>query len=219
MKECKTPAWILTNQRSGSTFLSSLLNSTKQFSFLFNEHFHEHQIEMGYYKNWIPCNAKILKTHYKNVSDVITKGVIKKHHPDVKFILLRRRDPVAHTISQYFHRHLKISFIKKNQVRKIKKYENTTIPFNQEEIINLYKSTLTFWNNWDNFLKGEEHISLIYENFIKDPFRAIKRIFGYLELQLPEGWEPKNNIVKLENPLKERFKKKLQNLIKTNNIG
>lgn len=219
MKKCDIPVWILTNQRSGSTFLSSLLNSTKSFPFLFNEHFHEHQIELGYYRNWLPCNAKILKNHYKNVSDSITKKSIKKLHPNIKFILLRRRDPVAHTISQYFHRYSKVSFIKKSQKKKIKKYENKVIPFNEQELIKTYKLTLNFWDNWNVFLKGEEHISIVYENFIKDPKSAIKRIFGYLDMKLPENWEPKSSIVKLENPLKEKYKKKLKEIIKANNIS
>jgi len=218
MNKCTVPAWILTNQRSGSTFLSSLLNSTNQFSSTFNEHFHEHQIGMGNYKEWLPCNAKILKTHYKNVSSQIKKNVIKTYHPNIKFILLRRKDPVAHTISQYFHKGLRVSFIKKNQKRKMEKYENASIPFNKQELISIYKETLLFWNNWDDFLEGEDYICISYENFTEDPLRTMNRIFGYLDMKLPVEWKPENNILKLENPLKEEYRKKLDKIIKEERI-
>jgi LPS sulfotransferase NodH len=173
---------------------------------------------MGNYKEWLPCNAKILKTHYKNVSKQIKKNVIKTYHPNIKFILLRRKDPVAHTISQYFHKGLRISFIKKNQKRKMEKYESATIPFNKQELIDIYKNTLLFWNNWDDFLEGEDYISISYENFTEDPLRTIKRIFSYLDMKLPIEWQPENNILKLENPLKTEYKKRLDRIIKEEKI-
>lgn len=217
--ECNTPVWLLTNQRSGSTFLCSLLNSTKQFNTRFVEHFHEHQIQLGVYKNTLPCTAKILKTHFKNVTGIINKAKIKEIYPNIKFVLLRRKDLVAHTISQYFHKVLRISFIKKNQTKKFKKYENTTeVPFNKNVLIDIYKETLKFWNNWDSFLKGEDYISIVYENFVKDPYLTVKRIFGYLEMELPANWEPEDHVVKLENPLKEKFKRRLEKIIKKENI-
>lgn len=216
--KCKTPVWILTNQRSGSTFLAKLLNSTEVFPSNFTEHFHEHQIRSGTYKNSLPQNAKILKTHFKNVHGKINKRDIKNIYPNIKFILLRRRDLIAHTISQYFHKSLNISFIKKNQPRKFKKYEKAEIPFNKEVLLNIYKETLNFWNNWNYFLKGENYISIVYENFVKDPYVAVKRIFNFLEMDLPSNWQPEDHILKLENPLKDKYKKRLENIIKKENI-
>lgn len=98
------PCWILTTGRTGSSFLMDCLNIA------FNRS--EKSGRLEYFAEWfghwhpryesLPRFAKVMRWHYTDRFFDEDKSFVELNLPKIRYILLRRRDVLAQTVSMYF---------------------------------------------------------------------------------------------------------------------
>ena len=203
------PCWILTYGRTGSTYLSRLLNSTNAFDPLFYEHYGEHRDV----EEVPPAYNKMMNIQYRNAKK---KGqILNEYYPDMCFVYLRRKNIVAAAVSKYFVD--KTNVYNHNVAQKVKKYKHKEIPYHRDELIKAYQIKLTEYHFWDAFVQDKDHIEVYYEDVIANPEKQVRRVMKIVGAEF-NGFHPDKNgdnlfmelTVKLEHPDKDRYTRRLR---------
>lgn len=223
-----TPCWVLTHTRTGSTYLCYLLNNTKLFGnrqkhnpldgYFFNiwgEYFHStiYKGEEEFAKN-PPLKAKVHRHHFLRCLSDDKKQWIETLLPGIKYVLLRRKDAVAHAVSRYFARATNTHHC--NDEDKLQAYQETKVYLNKYKLLGIYQDTLKCYHDWDNYLINSDFLDLEYEDLINNPTTTISLVLNYLGIKYTE--ENVNLDVplrKLEHPQKQEFIEILNDLIGT----
>lgn len=212
------PCWILTHTRTGSTYLCYLLNNTKLFGnrqrsnpldgYFFNtwgEYFHAN-VYAGideFVKN-PPLKAKVHRHHFTRYFKDTDQEWIESLLPGLKYVLLRRKDVVAHTVSRYFSRETKTHHCSSEE--KLKTYQETVLPLNYQRLLFMYKQTRTCYVEWNNFLKNRNFLDLEYEDVISKPKETVLKVLDFLGMAYrPENINLEVPLHKLEHPQKQEF--------------
>lgn len=183
--------WVLTNPRSGSTFLC---NTIDYLGVLLNKSLKEHynnslQSRTFIYGHDIECfQAKrrrlydgkiniidVSKIHKKNYDNYFLEEdilEIKKYYSHIKFIYLHRRDVEEKAISNYLY----------NSKERRREFR----PYNQEEISKIYKTCVLESNNWDNVLSKIDYLDICFEDLIENPLSKFKEIFEFMKIEIRE---------------------------------
>lgn len=207
----QTPCWILCTPRSGSTYLSKILNNTNLFNPNFSEYLgwkrndflHPNDLKnapkfcktLHVHINRIFHEPNFLKDiHHDNKLQFIKpkkqfRLFVEKQIPGIKFLLLERKDIISQTISYCVTTEIskihKKSFFNMTSINQQEEFENTNISISDELLLSYFKTCTNYTGIWDEFLEGTEFYKLYYEDINAT---EIKNILNYL------GHNKKSNI-------------------------
>lgn len=198
------PCWILCTPRSGSTYLASILNDTLLFDPIFSEY-------LGWKKKLIlnpndiklcPKFCKVLHVHMNRIfykpdflQDIpinhnlqylkppkVSVEVIKKYFPNIKFVLLERKDCVAQAISycvtSEVSNYHKQSFFNISEKNKYLKFKNTKINVSDDNLMKYYETCKKYKDIWSDFLLDVPHFKLYYEEITEKKITELLNFLG-----------------------------------------
>ena len=135
-------------------------------------------------KNKLPNITKIMRQQYIEHCGFVDKDkeMIESMLPGIKYVFIERKDIYKRVISMYF---ATVSGKWVLEPEEKNSYLNKTIPFNETEILKIYKSEYSFAssNNWDLFLNECNYIYIDFDDFIKDKQSSIVDILKYLGIK------------------------------------
>ena len=201
------PCWIITYSRTGSTYLSRLLNSTKLFDPLFREHYLDQEV----YQHDPPRYAKVMYPHYVYGRSI--GAVLNEFYPDMRFVYNRRRDLVATAVSRYFVRMTGIYSVKTK--RALRRYQAITVPYDPQRLLEIYQNELERHIGWNEFAESHNALPVFYENVVSDPEGEISRIMQFLEVDQEWRIDVHDNcmMLKLDHPQKPKFTDRLRDIL------
>ena len=175
------PIWILSQKRTGSSYLVHLLNQTGCFSPVFDEY-----VEKGVL--WSKFN-KVQWIDY--VINNLSREEIENRYPGVKYIHLKRNDVKAIAVSLYCaEKSKKFSVVKDRDFVHNSSTEyvgnihlREEIKFIPEQLINhYYKRAKSHQNMWktDFLLEKDEFLEIEYEELVSNPNQTLIKALDYI---------------------------------------
>lgn len=215
--------WILTGLRSGSSYLSYLLNATGKFDPYFGEWFNfglwnlyiyfdkkynyeqlsDKEFRYGLFKTCgLPSNAKV---HYQHFKDILDNdfAYVESMLPDNKYIYLSREDNYAKAVSAYISVktdvwHKSSNYELANKMIVNPQVRDISEPYietdlNKDELLYWYKFVSEETTGWDEFIKDKDYIAVEYGDLINNTHHVVDDILKYLGISLSNA-ELKNII-------------------------
>jgi LPS sulfotransferase NodH len=194
------PCWILTHWRSGSYYLASLLNTTDRSydewltgGYRFNpepwqrpwpkwQRFGESITKIQMLQT-LPPYLKLHPVNYWSLFTKEDKEQIEHWLPDLRYILLRRKDLVATTVSFYIARHVDIWVAYTDE--EVEDHAAVEIPIIREELIQDYREAVRW--QWDDYLQDSPRLEIYYEDII-DNKEEVQKVFDFLEIEDEPAW-------------------------------
>ena len=202
-----TPCWIITYAKTGSTYLSRLLNSTGLFDPPFREHYREPGVEAP--PDAPPPYCKLMHSQYTWHRKHETP-LFECYH-DMKFVYLRRRDVAAAAVSMYFHNATQCFNLE--DPSKLEGYQKIRLKYDGKKMQEAYMRKTWEFHFWDGFARraGDKCLRLYYEDIIAEPQEQVTKVMQHLGI---ESWnvnmDDKSLTIKLEHPQKRRFLARLK---------
>lgn len=231
-----TPIWILCTPRSGSSYLSKLLDNSNAFPDTFDEKLawkrHKYNSIRDLTTN-PPICAKILHVQWNRLEYGFEPGDIsissKQHvikptltptYP-VRYIILERTDIIEHTLSYYIAAKTskKESFFCLDSQQKQHEFLKTAVEQNDAEVLQYYQVVSQYRGIWDKFIGDHDVLRINYEDLLKNPQEELTKILRYCGVS-GEYKEPKiykaatarDDIVELKDWLKSLVHKNNYNV-------
>jgi LPS sulfotransferase NodH len=180
--------WILCDIRTGSTYLSGLLNGTGLFPLYekraFDEWFARKRNFIPDKETFIskpPLYAKVLIDQFNKLFTVADKPLIESKVPNLKYILLRRKDIVAQAVSYYIADMTGYILTPKNYSA-----WNTPVVYDEAEIRKRYKILKDNYEIWMPYLEGSDYLEIDYETLVAEPKKTLIKVLDYLEMNYDE---------------------------------
>lgn len=193
------PCWILSHWRSGSYYLSGILNTSGCFSPCFDEWLRggfgiDEESWKRPWPKWqrigetltrdkmlqtLPAYLKIHPVSLYSMFSPQDREEIEYWLPGMRYILLRRKDFVATAVSFYIARHTDCWVAYTD--REIERQASIEIPVIRDELIDDYKCVLSWQNQWERFLEDVPRLETYYEDIIDNP-NEIDRIVDFLDI-------------------------------------
>jgi LPS sulfotransferase NodH len=171
--------WLLTNQRSGSNMLCRLLNHAGL------------KPELGEYYNpretgwpdW-PRNNKVQPRHLSLKG--LTIEDVQRRLPDTRYVVLRREDLVAATVSQYIAKQLDLWRVPDTWHGEARRLTQACIPVRPDVLLATYREMVADDRHWPQELArtGIDRICLTYEQLLTEPRRVLGRVAKHCRLEL-----------------------------------
>ena len=210
-----TPIWILAVPRSGSSFLVDFLNRTN----LFNPKFREFNLDLEKKEQILFNLPKYIKLQriffeFKGFCDYDDKNKILKKYPNIKFIITQRKNIYEQTVSTYFAEYSKKWSI--NNKKELEKYKKLVIPYNEKELIRLFKRNYDHINCWDNFVQNTNYIKVNYEEITNNYYVFFKKICNFIKLKIEINKNiDKISLIKLQRKETKEYVEKLKKIIES----
>lgn len=223
------PVWVLCHWRSGSYYLTNLLNTTNLFHPIFDEWFRGgYDLDLEHWKRpWPPYRKNpnadkewllrhlppYMKTFYVNYeslgfTDEDSHLISKKYLPGIRFILLRRRDQVGSAVSFYIADYTDWWMV--NTPEEVRQQASIKVPIDYSKLLDAYDQTLTWWSQWDRFLEGHEYLDVYYEDLVSST-HEMDRILEYLGIRTGVYYEC--TTMKIQHPQTARIRALLEDAI------
>jgi len=213
------PCWILCSGRTGSSYLVQLINIIlgagwpEGFGEKYNKR-HTKAFMQNIRQGKYPKFNKMHREQFERVFIDEDKQKIEKSHPDMHYILLKRKDLVAQTVSWYFCRKTDIWFIKKRT--ELNSYLKRRIPFDGEFILQLYEEMSHYSDGWTKYLEGSEYFPIYYEEL--SDVSKLSSLLRFMDLPCEEGLVinaiSKIEFVRMKRPETDEYCERLRELIK-----
>lgn len=178
----KKKLWLLSTPRTGSHYLSTILNECLGY----------HAIDewLGIHTAWYKGEKKIeacdipdyVNLHWHQCRRVFGQtnlDFIKQIAPDVKFVVMKRKDIIAQTASYYVAFKSKVWRLRNDNQLNI--YRRRDIPIKDNEIIKSYEDIRSWSNAWSDFVDNG-HTCCYYEDLYSNPYPIVESIIGLLGL-------------------------------------
>lgn len=212
--------WLLTSPRTGSTWLQFLLNKNAgvplritedlaQSRFSFGEHMSEkycHSLEDFF--AWDPIVSKVHCHHFG--AYIVDRPLLKSRMPQVRFVLLERKDRVAQAVSLAMSNCTSVTQCANRETQHA--YHQRRITLADAELLACYRAVGDYRDFWKNWLHSEPHLVVTYEALIEDPTETTAQIFDYLRTPCPK-FATDIPLRKLEHPQTTGFVLRLHSLI------
>lgn len=220
------PCWILTTPRTGSTYLCDLLNSTGLFgdkgtcdpSANQIDRWTEYYCPHFFREEYLLRPPVINKIHYEQYRKYFRDFDVSILLDDIKYVLLRRKDVFAITVSKYFV--LEGAPFMEDKERwnihtteDVNKMKNIRLGFDKQIIMKIHKKSELAYNMWDEFLKDKDFLELEYEDLRRIPSKTTKEVLSWMGLNGNIGISPITMPIRLEHPQKIEFSTKLKKLV------
>lgn len=177
--------WLVSTQRSGSTYLAYLLNAFNGLPldcnkaqggrFIFGEHAHP---EFCPSSDWFRVFDPIVTKMQWNL--VNRWGFTRPER--TRFVVLHRRDRLAHAVSLAFSN--ATGFFHAYSPEELSAYHARPVAFDPQLAAVCHKGIVDWYAQMAHWLKGVDVLSVDYEDVVADPLAAVRRIFAYLDTPL-----------------------------------
>lgn len=184
------PCWILGYPRTGSSLACEILNRSGMFEPQFFEWFNHSKGKSLVATPWSAYNSSgqlfrrlppYLKIH-RSQFDVFfrddDRGPIESSLPGLCYVLLRRRDLVAATVSYYIATETRTYRL--GNPSEAERHRSVKIPVSVERVADSYRHIVWYDRSWDRFLAGRGHLSLYYEDLVADMEGVADRLFAHV---------------------------------------
>ena len=195
------PCWILCTPRTGSTYLSNLLNNLNVFPSY--ESLCPSMVEalidsLGAesknktFGEWLrfytseqllkspPFFCKSISHHFLDIiSDDFKFDIVL---PRFKFVVLKRLNLLEQASSIYIAEHLKQWHLRNEG--DFQKYIDRKVEINESEIIRFYEEVISISNFWDKYVNDSSYLEVYYEDLQSNPHESIKKIMDFLEIDV-----------------------------------
>lgn len=205
MLKIARPCWILCTPRSGSTYLSGILNQTNLFQPPFSEY-------LGWKKKAFihprdlqspPTFCKVLHVHLNRIfqSPNLLEDIpcdhplqfmkpqknyrlfIEKQMPNIRFILLTRKDTIAQAVSYCVTAEVsKVqgkSFFQITSPRQQTEFKETLVSISDETLFKYYLACRNYDTIWDDFLEDSDFFDLKYEDISDATISELLKYSGH----------------------------------------
>lgn len=222
---------ILSEKRTGSTYLCELLNGTKLFKDKFREWFvkydkRDHVVDFytdskekvfNKFNFAFPDKCKIhwstMQIMFDSFDDFIKNAI------DHKFILIERNE-IDMTVSQFIAS--KTDWYEIRSKDQHVDWISKKIKYKNKELIDCYYHIKYIKNKWKYELDKRKifYIVVKYENLLASPNEELKRVFQYLGLDFTDETASvalnfaNKSLIKQNHPIKNELYKKLKFLTK-----
>lgn len=205
------PIWILAVPRCGSSYLVDVLNSTN----LFDPRFKELNLDYDSKQTVMTNPPKFLKLQrifydIKGFKDEEKEFIIQKH-PNIKFIVIQRKNIIEQSVSHYFCEKSKIWFLKNKKDYDL--YLGKKIEIDDKLLLDLYYRNLKYVNCWKNFTKDFEHIEVFYEDLIENKKKFFEDISNFLKIKNIYNICNKSQMIKMKRNETDYYCNYLKELI------
>lgn len=191
------PCWILSTPRTGSSILCDMLNNLdlfEEFRHSLQNPFPSPLQKNRAFDEWLkifirykgglvefektpPKFNKCPHDQYQNVLGNKSPSYLQEVLPGIKFLILKRRDLYAQTISSYFSKWTHKYHLYNEQSKK--DWMNIEIPFDEEVAIQTYLRTKEWQKCWKDFSAPVEY----YEDIINQPVKSLTRILHLWKIE------------------------------------
>lgn len=172
----KQKLWLLSTPRTGSHYLSTILNECLGY----------HAIDewLGINTAWYKGEKKIQPSdipdyvnlhwhHCRRIFGQTDLDFIKRIAPDVKFVVMRRKDIIAQSAS------LCVAYISKvwqiHGNAQLDAYQKKDVIITDKDIIRFYESIRSYRNAWSDFVE-DNCICCYYEDLYANPYSIVEQI-------------------------------------------
>lgn len=209
--------WVLSGERTGSTYLCSLLNNTGLFDGIFNENMNpdmnkelnqlvfkvdnfrkiknqkkRRELSLDYIKsNEIPKLNKIHRSEFRGrfgLEDEDSKLIAEKFE-NIKYILIQRKDMIARATSWYVKMETKTLHVSSD--KKMEEFQKKEIEMNDKKLLkcyNIMNSKFQKYGCWDNYLTGEDFIRVDYDDLSDNPVSVLRSILLFLGFDVTDAF-------------------------------
>lgn len=185
------PCWILCYRRTGSTYLSELLNNTRRFpTFRHPKLKPRHRGKafgewLRYHKTvpttWPRCLKAIDHQFFDLTKRTVDLAKLQVMLPDVTFLYLRRQDKVRHAASLYIAKQLHKWHIYSPQM--LQTFIRSPVYIRERELLQAYHEICRM-NRWDAFLGNNPRLEVVYEELMSRPVQELRKIYKFLGLRV-----------------------------------
>jgi len=207
-----SPLWILSSGRTGSSFLVSFFNAA-----LGSREFKEFTLGVDHRNEILkrpPRFIKLQRQFFEQSGfDDSDRNKIKKIHPKIRYIVLKRKDVVGQTISLYLAEKTKCWGVYSDD--KLAEYKSMKVDWDQDRVMLLYDRVLRSADAWDSYVQDQQHMTFYYEDIFGDNQKEVlARVsdFSTLNVNVEENIE-KIRLKKMQHPATEKYIQKLNTLI------
>ena len=209
----KHPLYILATPRSGTTLLQVLLNQTGLFDPKISEWFNPRP----YYDHipWpmdekLPRNCKVFPQHLKQRFGSARLEPIEEAWPDVKYVVVYRKDVAAQTASWMYS--CRSDTWNTGDDKRIACYSEQRFDIGQKEAMDVLYWMHNESQKITELFKGKEFVRLEYNQITDDPVGVVQQILrwcNYEEVD-PAVFDFSTATKKLPNPGKDELAGKIR---------
>lgn len=221
-----SPLWILSYERTGSTFLQDMLNATGLFKPRIDEWFHpDARGAVGLYpdiKYWAPDAvtryvvtnppkfAKVQAVHATQANPPLTREGVEEKLPGIKYVVIMREDMIASAISLYFARETGMFGIVNPSQLDV--FRSIPIEFDDSKVLDAYGRIKQSRNYWAQWLADADRLIYDYQDIVSRPKEIAKEILNHAGVDY-DGDISLPPLCKQTRPETEDFKRRLSKLL------
>jgi LPS sulfotransferase NodH len=216
------PVWILGYQRTGSHYLSDLLNQTSLFEPIIEEWMNIYDTLLPKWPKWrsfeiglkdrlqtLPPFCTVLRHHFLDFFRDDHKELIEQHLPGLRYIRLRRKDAIAVATSIYIARETNGHVIRSGKQQFAHKH--SPIKYSRRKLFQIYNTHTDLYYCWDKFLEGSEALEVEYDDLNQNPYETMKRVYEFVGIDQEPILE--SGIFKNEHPMKQVYYEILEDAV------
>lgn len=182
--------WLLSSPRTGSNYLSVLLNETG----LFPNHTGKDRAFDEWLDIWYKMSKeaflhnppKHLNIHYAQFNKVFgrnDKSYIDSITPNTRYVVLKR-DTISQAVSFYIAKQTHTWRVYNDEQRET--FLQRNVPVNMDELVKDYNYISQFRNCWGEFEEAEGTVVVDYEDTRDRPQEVVRRILDSMSLGHPD---------------------------------
>ena len=181
--EKMVPCWIIAGRRTGSCFLTSLLNNTNLFDPTFEDYFvycrrRNEPYKLMPYNKFHPAYWKEQGLNLNETIDAINQ--VKSCFPDIKFVRLKRNF-IDTTVSDYIQRETKMFKVYESETEIVETYLKTKIRVSEDKLKELVSWNMELYILESNICKElGDYLEIEYNDLIKDPKNELNKILKFI---------------------------------------
>jgi LPS sulfotransferase NodH len=191
--------WLLCTERTGSTYLSDLLNSTCIWGDKSTndpvtdqvDRFTEYYCDRFFKKDYLIDLPRFNKMTWNQFINRFPKDFsIESYLPDVKFVRIKRQNSVAVAVSLYIARRFTgwlaqdygFSGARWNvhDSSVLEKFTSVEISINQKELHDCLLKAKQDQFLWDNYLRSRDFMDIEYQDVLNKPVEIVHGILNYI---------------------------------------
>jgi LPS sulfotransferase NodH len=194
--------WILCTERTGSTYLADLLNSTGIWGDQSTNDVATGRVDRftEYYcdRFFDPAHLEVLprfnKITWWQFTNYFSEDFeVEAHLPDIRFVRLKRDDTKAVAVSYYIAKRFAQWLSEKyglaeerwnvHQQSVLEEFQKVEIPINRFELKRLYQKAQEDRFLWDGFLRGREFLEFDYQDLLSTPMQVVENVLVYINAE------------------------------------
>ncbi len=120
--------------------------------------------------------CKVHRSQFVSFFGDIDDAFIRTYLPDVRYVVIRRKDVISQAVSFYLAK--KSSTFTIVDANQLKLWQENPVEINDDELLSAYDEIKDCYGKWDKYICNTPHIDIDYEDLINDSRQTIEHIFN-----------------------------------------